>query len=559
MNIRVLKYVLFLLSGIALTGCSSDFLDDIKPQAAENSASFYLTQDHAEQAIIAAYSQFNNIGIWDVNILQRLGDIPSDDAEPGGEDVTDCPNLQDFGRLTPLTTEGIYNEVFGTLYRGIYFSNIAIEEIPGIIETDPEADPEIINRRVAEAKFLRAINYFYLTMIYGGVPLVDHVLGASEFQQPRADIKEIYNLIEQDLKDAIAVLPERSGYNSSSPDVPGEYGRASKGAAQALLGRLYLHESSYAKNYGGKDARFDGMTQRWGEALQVSEEVINSGEYELLGINGETYNSWRGPATNGYRYIFTSDGDNSKESVFEIQCVQEQLGWSAARGNALAQWSASRYYYADDGAVTTTGMWGFGVPTQAVFDAFEPGDPRLESSMAWEGGADSMQTSNGKWVPYCFDHCITKIYSTKWEASSAEFKDLGGPWHGAPQNIPLIRFSEVYLNAAEAAFESGNTAKALEYVNKVRERARMCGTTGVPAALTAITLEDIQNERRIEFTAEGKRFYDIVRWGLAADLLNKPTLDGFDRKFVVGKHEFHPLPEREVYLSGGKLEQYPGW
>jgi hypothetical protein len=88
----------------------------------------------------------------------------------------------------------------------------------------------------------------------------------------------------------------------------------------------------------------------------------------------------------------------------------------------------------------------------------------------------------------------------------------------------------------------------------------MCGNTGVPAALTSITMDDIMNERRIEFSSEGKRFYDIVRWGIAAELLNAtPTADGYDREFVVGKHEFHPIPEREVTLSNGLFEQYEGW
>lgn len=552
MKKRILIYILFLLPAFAFLRCSSDFLD-VKPQAAENSAAFYLTMDQADQAITAVYGQFNNIGIWGTDIMQRFGDIPSDDAEAGGEDITDVPGLQDLGRLTTLTTLDVISDVYSSLFKGVYLSNIAIEKIPGIKDTDPEADPGLLDKRVAEAKFLRAINYFYLTMIYGGVPYVDHVLGGEEYRQPRADIKVIYELIEQDLKDAIEVLPERSGWGS-------EVGRASKGAAEALLARVYLFESSYAKNYGGKDTRFDGMTERWSESLKYSEEVINSGQYELIGINGEKYETWRGDETNGYRYIFTSDGDNSKEGVFEIQCIQEGLGWSAARGNALAQWSGSRYYLDDKGASVTTGLWGFGVPTQGLWDAFEPGDPRRDASMVHAGGDDLMQTTGGAWVPYSFEHCITDIYSTKWEASYAEFKAVGGPWHGAPQNMRLIRISEVYLNAAEAAFMLGEKDKALKYINKVRERARMCGNTGVPAALTTITMDDIMNERRIEFSSEGHRFYDIVRWGIAADLLNsEPTADGYPREFVVGKNEFQPLPAREISLSGGLLEQYDGW
>lgn len=553
MNKTLFKYMSVLLLGATTFGCSSDFLD-VKPQAAENSAAFYLTQAHADQALTAAYGCFNYVAIWDTDILQRLGDIPSDDAEAGGEDVSDCPNLQQYNWLIPLSTDGVISDVFGDLYRSILLCNIAIAEIPGIKETDPAADPVLLDRRVAEAKFIRAINYFYLTKIFGGVPLVDHVLGDTEYRQSRADIKKIYELIEKDLKEAIEVLPERSGWGS-------EVGRASKGAAKALLARVYLFESSYAKNYGGKDKRFDGMTERWSESLKYSEEVINSGEYELVGIGGEKFNSWRGEV-NGYRYIFTSDGDNSKEGVFEIQCVQEGLGYSAARGNSLAQWGCSRYFIDTnkDNTVTTTGMWGFGVPSQALWDAFETGDPRRDASMVHEGGNDLMQTANGRWVPYSFDKCISKIYGTKWEASSAEFKDKGGPWHSAPQNIRLIRTSEVYLNAAEAALMLGQTDKALTYINKVRERARNCGTTGAPAALTSVTMNDIMHERRVEFSSEGQRYGDIVRWGVAADLLNAtPTADGFDREYVVGKHEFFPLPNREISLSNGKLEQYDGW
>jgi hypothetical protein len=551
MNKKVFKYLSFLLLGIASFGCSSDFLE-VTPQAAENSASFYLTQEHADQALIAAYAMFNNVS-FDVDIIQRLGDIPSDDAEAGGEDVFDVPTLQDYGRLTPLPTDGVLSDVFGTLYRSIYFCNIAIEEIPGIKETDPEADPTLLDKRIAEAKFLRALDYCYLTMIFGGVPYVDHVLGADEYQQSRADIKKIYELVESDLKEAMEVLPERSGWGT-------ELGRPSKGAAKALLARAYLFESSYAKYYGSKDARFTGMTERWAESLKYSEEVINSGEYELVGINGEKYNSWRGPETNGYRYIFTSDGDNCKEGVFEIQCIQEGLGYSAARGNALAQWSGARYYLDETGASRQTDMWGFGVPTQDLYEAFEPGDPRLSASMAHEGDGSLLQIGADKWVPYSYEHCITKIYSTKWEASYAEFKAYASTWHGAPANVRLIRFSEVYLNAAEAALMLGQNDKALGYINKVRERARNCGTTGVPAPLKAVTLDDIIRERRVEFASEGKRYYDIVRWGIAEKILNaKPTADGFDREYVVGKHEFFPLPQREVTLSNGKLEQYAGW
>ena len=158
-----------------------------------------------------------------------------------------------------------------------------------------------------------------------------------------------------------------------------------------------------------------------------------------------------------------------------------------------------------------------------------------------------------------FDQSVTKTYARKYEASAAEYIDAESTWHGAPANVKLIRYSDVYLIAAEAAFALGQTDKALTYINKVRERARMCGTTGQPAALTSVTLADIIKERRLEFAGEGHRMFDIVRWNIAADLLKESTFDGTAITYVKGKNEFQPLPQREVELSNGNLAQYPGW
>jgi starch-binding outer membrane protein, SusD/RagB family len=369
----------------------------------------------------------------------------------------------------------------------------------------------------------------------------------------KASLSDLYKLMEKDLKEAIEVLPVRSAFG------PDNIGRATKGAAQALMARNLLFESSYAKYYPG-DERFEGMTERWNEVLTYAEQVIGSGEYYLPGLNGESYNTWRNPVTNGYRYVFTSNGDNT-EGIYEIQCIKDGKGWAAARGNSMTQYISARRIIGADGNPTNSDYWGLDLPTHLLINEFETGDPRLHAGIAYEGSGDSIEIKGSLRFLISYDKSVSKTYNTKYECSAKEFKDVGGPWHSAPLNIKLIRYADVYLMAAEAAVMLGNNGKALEYINKVRTRARLCGPEGntVPADLTgAVSLNDIIHERRVELFLEGHRYFDLVRWNLATEKLNHDTEDGYTVTYESPKNDFLPLPQAELNVNPN-LKQYPGW
>lgn len=551
MKMKTYKYILSLMLVLGFFNCTEEFLE-LRPIGEQNSGTFYITQQAAEQAVVAAYSQYNNVA-FDKDLVMAA-DIVSDDAEAGGEYVNEVPSAENFNRMTPLPTAGELQNVYGSLFKSIFFCNVALENLPEIPSLDPEADPAVINRLIGECKFLRALNYSYLVKHFGAVPLVDHILGDDEYNLPRSDFKTLYTFMENDLKDAIELLPERSAAGSEN------IGRAHKGAAKALLARVLLFESSYARYYTG-DERFAGMTQRWSEALSYAEEVISSGEYALLGANGERYSCWRSPNTNAYRYLFTSDADNSSETIYEIQCIVDGKGWAAARGNSMCKYISARRIIGENGEPTNSEYWGLDLPTHNLIDEFEPGDPRRKAGIAIEGEGDSIEIAGGERYLISYDASVTNTYNTKYESSAEEFLDVGGPWHSAPMNIRLLRYADVLLIAAEAAMMDNQNGKALDYINQVRTRARLCGDPGntIPADLSGtVTLDDIVHERRVELYLEGHRYYDLVRWNLAVEHLNHFTEDGYPVIFESPKNDFLPLPQYEIN-NNPNLKQYPGW
>ncbi|HEY9123539.1 MAG TPA: RagB/SusD family nutrient uptake outer membrane protein [Bacteroidales bacterium] len=544
-----LKYISVALLAISALSCKESYLDT-KPVAQQMGSTFYLTQQAGEQAVITAYAQYNNVQL-DMHLVMAP-DVISDDAEAGGEYVNEVPSYENLNRLIMLPTAGEFETVYGSLFKSIYFANVALQYLPGILTVDKEADPAVINRLMAECKFIRALDYSYLVRYFGPVALVDHPLGADEYFQKNATLKQLYDFMEKDLKEAIAVLPERSAMT--------EIGRASKGAAKTLMAKNLLFESSYAKYYPG-DERFAGMKERWAEALDYAEQVINSGQYALVGKDGGRFKCWRSPKANAYRFLFTSDGDNSSEGIYEIQNIIDGKGWAEARGNAICQFGSARRIVKADGSTDNSGYWGLDLPADGLVNEFEPGDPRLRAGIAIEGNGDSIEVQGGKRYLISFEKSVTKTYMTKYESSGKEFKDVGGPWHSAPMNIRLMRYADVLLMAAEAAVMLGQNDKALNYINQVRTRARLCGPDGntVPANLTGtVTLNDIIHERRVELYLEGHRYFDLVRWNLAKKYLNHFTEDGYQVIYESPKHDFMPFPQKEINTNPN-LKQNPGW
>ncbi|NJM16686.1 MAG: RagB/SusD family nutrient uptake outer membrane protein [Bacteroidales bacterium] len=241
---KTIKHILYFASALSLflIGCSEDFLET-PPRGKATEESFYTNMEAAEAAVIAAYAELVIPQAMDIPFFMGMGCIASDNAEAGGKSTTDWEELQAFDRLTHTGAEASVELPWGYIYKGIYFCNFALEKLP-IIKKDVDTEEQaIIDIRIGEVQFLRGLYYFLLTRAYGGVPKVTEPLAVSEFEMPRSTVKEIYELIEEDLLDAINVLPEKDQLDA--------VGRASKGAAKALLAKTYLYESSYAKNYPG--------------------------------------------------------------------------------------------------------------------------------------------------------------------------------------------------------------------------------------------------------------------------------------------------------------------
>lgn len=493
-----LKLSIFLLSIFSYSSCSTDFLEK-SPIVGITEENFYRTEADAIAAVNAAYAtlqyQLSEAG----HFRWFWGDIMSDDAVKGGSsdnDVNDLLQLETF--MGPTNTDLLEAE-WSANYEGIYRANVVLEKVPAI-----EMDEKLKARILGEARFIRAWNYYNLVTMFGGVPLADRVLAPSEYNMPRSSADDIWDFIEQDLRQASEDLWLRSEYPLA------ELGRITKGAAQSLLAKTYL------------------WREKWSEAKSVAEEVINSGEYVLVA---------------DYSDIFTDDGENNSESVFEIQYM------NASGGN----WGRNN---ANEGSFTNVftrargqfGGFGFNIPTQDFVDEFfREGfeDPRLKSTVFRIGdemgdrGVFTIEATGG--VPYIY-------YSKKYFNNKSEEAPFGDPAPNGGSNDRVIRYSDVLLVHAEASFHAGDENAARMSLNQVRSRVSLPAITLSGASL----LQAIYRERRIELGLEAHRFFDLVRTGRAASVL-----EGLG--FRQGIHELFPIPQSQILATNGALTQNFGY
>lgn len=589
-----MKNKIFLYSSIILAfflgnSCSEDFLEK-EPIAQATDVSFYTTFDNVDMTVTATYGKLHFNEYCYYTVLN--GQSACDDIDVGGSDANDGANWKEIATLGHSPGNAYLENTWATNYKGIRLANTALQYLPGV----QEEEPELVPQRIAEMRFMRAFFHFELLKLYGGIPIVDHVLSPDEFYLSRNTIAEVLHFIEEDLVAAIPDLKLRKQLGST------DIGRASKGAAQALLAKAYLYESSYAK-YHTSDL-FEGCEQKFNLALEQAEAVIASGEYKLLGMEGDRYNSYWAEKYNpvydsvtdktigAFRYIFSIDGDNSLENVFEVENSADGRGWYQSTGNGLVIFTSCRFTEANP---ENWHGWGFNNPTQYLLAAFrnadsretdlsaenlevytdQYADPRFGTTCGLPG--DLMLTVVGLkiggtpiWSPMILDNVPTETAGRKYEEDplKGNYAPNKVANENGESNWKLIRYSDVILMAAEAAFENDNPDRALELVNMVRTRARLSNNDPraanqiYPKNLTAIKFGDIMHERRLEFAGEMSRFYDLVRWNKTSQFINgieRESTPGTPITFQEPKHYFLPIPETQVQLSNGSLVQYPGW
>jgi hypothetical protein len=382
---------------------------DKSPKGELTSGNFFKTQEHAIQGTNATYSMLRD---WQVHVFSWLGvtDIASDDATKGST-PSDASFLLEMDQKTFGPSNIAFEGLWSGYYTGIYRANVALKNIPPI-----NMDLGLKKRLVGENKFLRAYFYFFLVRAFGGVPKITAPLKPDEFQQQRAPRDSIYALIERDLTDAIDRLPPKSQYSAS------EMGRATKGAAEGYLAKVHLFQEEY------------------GQALEHAENVINSNEYSLL---------------DDYWNIFRKSGEFSSGSLFEVGAVALERGGQGS----------SQYAQVQGVRGSANNGWGFNQPSSNLEQSYEPGDPRNQATILhpWE----SLPNEPGV-VAQVNSNIPNQRYNEKVQLSA---ESPGGSGNNTV-NIRRLRYADVLLIAAEAAYQQDQPGTARTYLNRVRERAR---------------------------------------------------------------------------------------
>ncbi len=381
-------------------------------------------------------------------------------------------------------------------YTLINRSNDVLQYIDSLKLTDAAS---MVNK--AEAKFFRAYAYFDLVRTFGEVPKVDFkIYNIGYGNIIKSPVTEIYSLIDEDLSFAEANLPT-SWINTYT-------GRLTSGAARSLQAKAYIYR------------------QNWEGTLAECESVINSNVYSLY------------PS---YSDFFSEKGENCGESIFEVQNYCNAIGSVSYCNEFIERTGIRGSGYFDQG-------WGWNQPSEALVNAYEAGDPRLNATILFRGQADGY----GKIIPADLQlpYWNKKVYGEPARLAATGFK------RASYLNVRLLRYADVLLMAAEAANEIGgadNTTTALYYLNQIRARAR--GNTDVLPDVTTTDQAElrvaIKQERRVEFAMEFERFYDLVRWNDAPAILGP---SGY-----TDKCRYYPIPQTVIDKSQGILVQNSEW
>tara|TARA_R110000737_G_scaffold250286_3_gene260044 strand:+ start:3884 stop:5635 length:1752 start_codon:yes stop_codon:yes gene_type:complete len=570
---------LFVALTVLVIGCKDEFLE-IAPTGTLARAQLTSAKG-LNAALIAAYSQVNGRGgrmsspsnwVW--------GSIRGGEHNKG-TDPGDFSDINPIQRYEYLPTQGVINGAYSGWYEGVARCNNVLALLS---DADADVSEETKTAIEAQAKFLRGHYYFELKKNFGNTPYIDETIDYSTEVKVSevGNDKDLYPFIEADLQFAMANLPETQG----------QVGRVNKTAAKALLGKVYIYQNKHA------------------QALTLFNEVISS---------GQTSNGKAVGLVPSFPDIFKASNDNHEESIWAYQSAAN----TGSVNNANPEFDLNWPY--NTGADGPGNCCGFFAPTFELANHYRTNasglplfdrafnlpanevvtDQDLQSSEPFTEDAGNLDpridfTIGRRGIPYLdwkehpgFDWIRNQAnagpYSPKkyvyYKTDVGSFQDNSSWTPGyAAMNVNIIRFADVLLMAAECEIEVGSMEKAREYVNMVRERAAnqaswvreyddsgfaanyVIGTYDTPWTDKTTAQKAVRMERKLELAGEGQRFYDLVRWGIAAEDLN--AYIAYESKILINamggasfdpKDVLLPIPQNQIDLMGDVLTQNPGY
>ena len=481
-------YLLLIVAGLlTFTGCEK-FLD-IRPEGTIPSSGIdYSKSDNIFLSVSASYAKLR---LYGAHVFPYIGafEIASDNADKGST-PEDNPPMLEIDNLSYQANNGLINDLWIAYFDIVSGANYSIHQMPLFVnELINESDRKYALQCQGEVKTIRAYAYFNLTRLFGKVPIIDTLLTSEQLASvTQATNAQLYDFIEKDLKETIEVLP--AGYTKEWA------GRINKYTAMALKAKVHMYQGE------------------WDSVAVLTDKIIASGRFGLL---------------SNFREVFSIDGENSRESLFELQ--------SSTLGKTVGDQTYIEYAYVQGPRGNyPSGMqgWGFCTPSQNLIDFYTGRGEviRPATTLLYRGTktpeGDSIKTSCSN--PVYNGKVYTPLIYNKWNYNG----------YGFDQNVRILRYPDVLLMYAEARVK-GSVAGTLsnmtadQAVNLVRVRAGL-------APLSGVTLQQIWDERRAELALEEDRFFDLIRTEQAATALAS-------KGFVTGKNEVYPIPGAQIQLN----------
>ena len=489
-------YVVLILT-LLLSGC--DFLNRSPYDSVDTSQGFQTLAD-AEAAINAAYqplqwAKLYNMRIWTLDIIAGNSEVGAGGGTDGEETVDLANFIADADNFAAL-------DLWRGPSPGILRCNFVLQKVPAM-----NIDETIKNRILGEAHFLRAHYYFLLVRLFGGVPLQTEPADSnSDLLLPRASAEEVYELIVEDLDQAITLLPKRSAYTLE------HIGRATKEAAMAELARVYLtHYQDY---------------EHYQLVVDLCEEIRKMG-YQLEA---------------DYADLWNPSKQNGVESIFEVQ-YYGKTNYDFWSNENQASWLST--FTGPRNSGMAAGCYGWNQPTAEFVSQYEIGDVRKEKTVFYTG----CPTFDG--MTYSSAYSTTGYNVRKFLLTKTQSPD----YNTSNQNWVVTRYADVLLMKAEALNEMGQTTLAEAPLYEVRCRAGLTNRSTIEGLSQMQMREKIIHERRMELAFEGHRWFDIIRY---KDNYALNFLHSIGKTAATSKHLLLPIPTQEREANP-KLTQNPGW